>query len=48
MILVYLLIGLGVCLLPLNNHIAICLILGILEPHLVIIYLIVIYAFSDF
>ena len=48
MILIYLLIGLAVITLPLNNHVALCLILGIVEPHLVIIYLIVVYAFSDF
>lgn len=48
MILVYLLIGLMVCFLPLNNHVALCLVLGIVEPHLVIIYFIVVFAFSDF
>ena len=48
MTIIYLLVGLAVIALPLNNHVALCLILGIVEPHLIIIYLIVIFAFSDF
>lgn len=47
MIIVYFLIGLAVIMLPLNNHVALCLILGIIEPHLIVIYLIIIFAFSD-
>ncbi len=48
MIIVYFLMGLAVIALPLNNHVTICLVLGIVEPQLIIIYLIVVYGFSDF